>query len=102
MQRQAALELTLQVADLTLRDAQLILRGGLLLRQFRRLGALLLLLARDDALLLTRDVEVGLQPARAFLRQRDQARCVNAFCASSCVRRISTSDSCMVCRAKSL
>ena len=71
MRRQAGFQLALQFADLALCGAQLVLRGSLLLCQCRCFGAGLLLLVRDNRLLLMRNVEVGLQAVGSVLRQRD-------------------------------
>ena len=60
---QAGIQLTLQFVHLALRDAQLILRGGLLLRQGSSLGTGLLLLSGDDRLLLMRYIPAqGVNP----------------------------------------
>jgi hypothetical protein len=64
---QAAFELALQVAHLALGDAQLLLRGRLLLGKCRRFRARLLLLVRNDHLLLAGNVEVRLQTVGAAL-----------------------------------
>ena len=68
---QAGIQLTLQFVHMALRDAQLILRGGLLLRQGSSLGTGLLLLSGDDRLLLMRYIEIALQAIRPILRQRN-------------------------------